>query len=210
MFYILYDFKKKLLKKLANRLFPFRLVSDVSELLRSLTKNKRCERIALVAHKKWATMSNLLRALRGNEGLWANRSGCSPKMSEWVNRSILGKKWLILSEIRWANSQPCWIFLRSQMSSYCTICFKVGIWSQSRHFSTIWNVVLVCLFFIFSFSFFFYFRSRNFLKIFFGKNKVFLSFGFFNNVFSFENIAPGQKAQTNLYKKINRKNDLVF
>ena len=66
------------------------------------------------------------------------------------------------------------------------------------------------LFFIFSFSFFFYFRSRNFLKLFFGKNKVFLSFGFFNNVFSFENIAPGQKAQTNLYKKINRKTDLVF
>ena len=31
------------------------LVSDVSESLRSLTKNEWCERIAQVAHQKWAT-----------------------------------------------------------------------------------------------------------------------------------------------------------
>ena len=30
------------------------LVSDVSESLRSLTKNERCEQIAQVAHQKWA------------------------------------------------------------------------------------------------------------------------------------------------------------
>ena len=35
---------------------------------------ERCEWIAQVAHQKWA--------------MWANRSGCSPKMSEWVNPSF--------------------------------------------------------------------------------------------------------------------------
>ena len=61
------------------------LMSDVSESLRSLTKNERCEQIAQVAHQKWAICSG---PLRGNERLWANRSGRSPKMSEWVNRSF--------------------------------------------------------------------------------------------------------------------------
>ena len=64
------------------------LVSDVSKSLRSLTKNERCERIAQVAHQKWATMRYSLRSLRGNERLWANRSGRSPKMSEWMNHSF--------------------------------------------------------------------------------------------------------------------------
>ena len=64
------------------------LVSDVSKLLRSLTKYERCERIAQVAHQKWATKSNSLRSLRGNVRLWANCSGCSPKMSQWVNCSF--------------------------------------------------------------------------------------------------------------------------
>ena len=40
------------------------LVSNVSESLRSLTKNKRCEGMAQVAHQKWAICS-----------------GCSQKMS---------------------------------------------------------------------------------------------------------------------------------
>ena len=68
-----------------DRSFP---LSDVSKSLRSLTKNERCERIAQVAHQKWVTMSISLTSLRGNEQLWANCSGCSPKMSEWVNCSF--------------------------------------------------------------------------------------------------------------------------
>ena len=64
------------------RSFP---LSDLSESLRSLTKNEGCYRIAL---QKWATISNLLILLRVNEGLWANRSGRSPKLSEWVNCSF--------------------------------------------------------------------------------------------------------------------------
>ena len=43
------------------------LVSDVSESLRSLTKNERCEQISQVAHQKRATMSDSLRSLRGDE-----------------------------------------------------------------------------------------------------------------------------------------------
>ena len=68
-----------------NHSFP---LSDVSKSLRSLTKNERCAGIAQFAHQKWATMSDSLTSLRGNERSWANRSGCSPKMSKWVNRSF--------------------------------------------------------------------------------------------------------------------------
>ena len=103
---------------MSESLIPSFLVSDVSESLRSLTKNERCERIAQVAHQKWATMSDSLRLLRGNERLWANCSGRSPKMSKWVNRSFfselllrsfLGKKQAICLENGWAKSQP-WYF----------------------------------------------------------------------------------------------------
>ena len=45
----------------------------VSESLRSLKGNERCERIAQVAQRKWA--------------MWVNRSFRSPKMSEWAIRS---------------------------------------------------------------------------------------------------------------------------
>ena len=77
---------------MSNSLIPSFLVSDVSESLKSLTKNERCEQIAQVAHQKWATMSNSLRLLTKNERPWTNRSGRSPKMSEslvfWANRSL--------------------------------------------------------------------------------------------------------------------------
>ena len=39
---------------MSDSLIPSFLVSNVSESLRSLTKNERCERIAQVAHQKWA------------------------------------------------------------------------------------------------------------------------------------------------------------
>ena len=59
---------------MSKSLIPSFLMSDVSESLRSLTKNEQCEQIAQVAHQKWA--------------MWANRSGRSPKMCEWANRSF--------------------------------------------------------------------------------------------------------------------------
>ena len=39
---------------MSESLIPSFLVSDVSELLRLLTKNERCEQIPQVAHQKWA------------------------------------------------------------------------------------------------------------------------------------------------------------
>ena len=91
---------------MSNSLIPSFLMSDVSKSLRALTKNERCEPIAQVAHQKWATMSDSLRSLTKNERPWMNRSGCSPKMSEWANHSFFCKKRAIRSENRWANSQP--------------------------------------------------------------------------------------------------------
>ena len=57
------------------------LVSDVSESLRLLNKNERCERIAQVAHQKWA--------------MWANRSGRSLKMSDYERfAQVAHQKWV--------------------------------------------------------------------------------------------------------------------
>ena len=41
-----------------------------------------CERFAQIAQDKWATVSESLRLLRGNERLWAIRSGRSEEMSD--------------------------------------------------------------------------------------------------------------------------------
>ena len=86
MFYIQFF----LLKKWANRSFPLFLWAMWVNRSGRSPKNERCERIAQVTHQKWATMSNSLRSLRGNERSWANRSGRSPKMSKWVNCSFFG------------------------------------------------------------------------------------------------------------------------
>ena len=49
---------------MSDSLIPSFLMSDVSESLRLLTKNERCEQIAQVAHQKWAN----------HWVFWANRS----------------------------------------------------------------------------------------------------------------------------------------
>ena len=68
LFFSMFYIRFLLFKKWANRSFPlFRWASDVSELLRSLTKNERCERSAQVAPQKWA---------------WVVRSHCSEEMSD--------------------------------------------------------------------------------------------------------------------------------
>ena len=56
--------------------------------------------------------NSLICSFRSNKkwAMWANRSGRSPKMSDYANhsgRSIFRKKRRIRSENRWANSQPC-------------------------------------------------------------------------------------------------------
>ena len=52
---------------MSDALIPSFLMSDVIELLRSLTKNEQSEQIAQVAHQKWAIMSESLRSLTKNE-----------------------------------------------------------------------------------------------------------------------------------------------
>ena len=78
-------------------------MSDVSKLLRSLTKNEQCKQIAQVAHKKWATMSASLRSLIKNERPWTNCSGRSPKMSDWANCSLFR-----------ANRSFAWFFAKNK------------------------------------------------------------------------------------------------
>ena len=51
--------------------------ATASESLRSLRGNERCEQITHFAQNKWATMSDLLSLLRGNEGMsWKNLKSC--------------------------------------------------------------------------------------------------------------------------------------
>ena len=64
-----------------------------------------CERFAQVAQDKWATVSESLRSLMTNEGVWAIRSGCSGPMSEslvFLSKSLMfsfaHKKWTIRSK----------------------------------------------------------------------------------------------------------------
>ena len=74
MFYI--QFLKHFIEKMSEWLISSILVSNVSELLRSLTKN---ERLRQVAQRKWAIMSESLSSLTKNERIaqvahqkWAN------------------------------------------------------------------------------------------------------------------------------------------
>ena len=97
--------KSKILFFSIKLLIPSFLVSNVSELLRSPTKNEQCEWIAQVAHQNWATMSNSLtwlRSLTKNERM----SESLVFLSKSLIRSFLGKKRAIGLENRWANSQP--------------------------------------------------------------------------------------------------------
>ena len=84
-------------KKMSDLLIPSFLVSDVSESLRSLTKNERCEQIAQVAHQKWATI----------KFAQVSQSESLVFLSELLICYFLGKKRAIHSENQWANSQPC-------------------------------------------------------------------------------------------------------
>ena len=108
--------------KKSDSLIPLFLMSDVSKSLRSLTKNERCERIAQVAHQKWATMSDSLRSL------------------------IFLQKRAICSENRWANSQPCqalvwfrskcwrdanWVFVKCRNVLYSDAQWPPSKWSEN-------------------------------------------------------------------------------
>ena len=80
---------------------PF-FVSDVSESLRSLTKNERPWAIRSGCSEEMNDVSESLRSLTKNEQM----SESLVFLSELLIHSFLGKKWVIRLENRWANSQP--------------------------------------------------------------------------------------------------------
>ena len=100
-------------------LIPSFLMSNVSESFRSLTKNEQCERIAQVAHQKWAML--------------VNRSGHSPKMRdhEQITQVALQKganEWI--TSFFYSKSLICSFFckktsdtLRKQMSEFPALHF---------------------------------------------------------------------------------------
>ena len=56
------------------------------------------ERFAQIAQDKWATVSESLRSLKGNEQLWANRSGHSRQMSD-------PERFAQVAQRKWANER---------------------------------------------------------------------------------------------------------
>ena len=105
-------------------------MSNVSKLLRSLTKNERPWAICSGRSEEMSDVSESLISLTKNERPWAIRSGRSEEMSdreqiaqvahqkwanEWITRFLskslispfFRKKRAIRLDSRWANSQPC-------------------------------------------------------------------------------------------------------
>ena len=76
---------------MTDSLIPSFLMSDVNELLRLLTKNVRCERIAQVPHQKLV--------------MWVNHSGRSLKMSDHERIAQVAHQ-------KWANERIARFFER--------------------------------------------------------------------------------------------------
>ena len=122
MFYIGFLFKK-----MSDLLIPSFLVSDVSESLRSLIKNERCERIPQVTHQKWATMSDLLRLLTKMSDHERIAQGAHQK---WANERIARflSKLLFCSSFRKKMSDS----LRKPKSKFPALHRRGGEWSVWR------------------------------------------------------------------------------
>ena len=101
----------------ANRSGRSPKMSDVSKLLRSLTKNERCER-----------MSELLKSLTKNE-----RMGES--LVFWANCSfaLFCKKQAIRSEKWWANSQPWLNSVYTRIDSYSSMSIMDQLYNFDRN-----------------------------------------------------------------------------
>ena len=83
-------------------------MSDVSESLISLTKNERPWAIRSGRSEEMSDVSESLISLTKNERM----SESLIFLSELLIRSFFDKKRAIRSEIKWANSQPCRIYMR--------------------------------------------------------------------------------------------------
>ena len=77
-------------------------MSDVSESLISLTKNERPWAIHSGCSEEMSDVTESLISLTKNE----QSSESLIFLSESLIRSFFEKKWVIRSEIQWANSQP--------------------------------------------------------------------------------------------------------
>ena len=78
-------FAQKILVKKSKILF---LVCFIYDWKKNLLKNEWIAYFCSFPLFWWAIWAIRSRSLRGNKRSWANRSGCSPKMSEWVSRSF--------------------------------------------------------------------------------------------------------------------------
>ena len=112
-------------------LIPSFLVSKVSESLRSLTKNERCEGIAQVAHQKLATMSDWL---RGNERdseriahFWGNTSDSLGKlMSEFPALRRAHSFFSLYNAVHLQYEDRDGKILRGdQITNYCKLIYEV-------------------------------------------------------------------------------------
>ena len=92
-----------------------------SSLINSFRSNQMsdCERFAQIAQDKWATLSELLRSLRGNEQLWAIRSGRAEEMSN-VSESLI----LLTKNERMSDSLKKFWLKKSKILFYYVL-FKV-------------------------------------------------------------------------------------
>ena len=80
-----------------NLLIPSSLISSFCS-----NQMSNCEQFAQITQDKWATMSESLRLLRGNERPWANRSGHSRQMSNH-------ERFARVAQRKWANERCEWI-----------------------------------------------------------------------------------------------------
>ena len=120
----------------ANCSFCSNQMSDVRESLRSFTKSERPW--AICSHRSFdsSEMSDSLTSLRENEGM----SESLIFLSKLLIRSSLGKKRVISSEIKWANSQPCVNQLQNKKGwEWEGFCFNVNLFFK----------YILCYFFFF-------------------------------------------------------------
>ena len=82
----------------------------------SLNCSSLIRSFAQIAQIKWATVSDLLRSLRTNERLWANRSGCSWEMSDH-------ERFAQVAHDKWANERVAKNFLTKSLKSYFLVRF---------------------------------------------------------------------------------------
>ena len=88
---------------------------------------------AQIAQIKWVTVSNLLRSLRTNERLWANRSGRSCQKSDWEwIAQVAHDKWSTVSNSlrlihdNWVNEQITYFFWANLFALFSLLLSKTS------------------------------------------------------------------------------------